>query len=41
MWGPLSVFRLNQSAATDTIRSGKPEEAERGVAELVELWGKG
>ncbi|MDX2263299.1 MAG: metal-sensitive transcriptional regulator [Gemmatimonadales bacterium] len=27
--------------ATDAIRSGKPEEAERVVAELVELWGKG
>lgn len=27
--------------ATDAIRSGQPEEAERVVAELVELWGKG
>jgi len=27
--------------ATDAIRSGNPEEAERVVAELVELWGKG
>lgn len=27
--------------ATDAIRSGNPEEAERVVAELVALWGKG
>ncbi len=30
-----------QHCATDAIRSGNPEEAERVVAELVALWGKG
>ncbi len=39
--GRLLLQNHLQHCATDAIRSGNPEEAERVVAELVALWGKG